>query len=104
MVPCALAFYLLAPRAQIEAGVFAARMEKSSIESKVKTRVTAYEGSKNEWYRDWFVPTLQRIDVQQISWETVMALIQAQDPVSAEEISGFYRKCLQFNRPGSKKT
>jgi hypothetical protein len=98
-----LAFYVLAPASQIDAGLFAAAVDKASIGSKVKQRVEAYEGSRAAWHDHWFLPLLEVVKVQQISWESALDHIQCHDPPSAEEIRAFYQECLEYNRPSTKK-
>ena len=46
----ALGFYVLAPRAQIEAGVFRAQMQPGSIRHKVQRRVQGYGGLHDAWF------------------------------------------------------
>ena len=90
-----LAFYLLAPASQIDAGLFAEEVDKASIGSKVKRRVDAYEGSRAAWHNHWFLPLLEGVEIQQISWESALDHIQCHDPTAAEEIGAFYKECLE---------
>ena len=43
-------FYVLAPKVQIEQGIFSEQLSKESIQSKVRQRVEAYEGARDEWF------------------------------------------------------
>jgi hypothetical protein len=92
-----LAFYVLAPASQIDAGVFATEIQKTSIQHKVKRRVDAYGGFHDSWFTDSFLPLLERIDVQSLSWETVIGHIHAHDPDFGDQIRAYYHKCLEFN-------
>ncbi len=58
-----------------------------------------YAGERDAWFRDWFEPTLQRIDVRCLSWEDVIETISFHSPDSGQFIDSFYGKCLRFNRP-----
>jgi len=92
-----LAFHVVAPREQIESGLFAESMSKPSIRDCVQRRAQAYEGEKDSWFQDAFLPTLQRISVSAIPWEEIVqALVgNAED---SSEIQAFLTKCLQYNR------
>ncbi len=97
-----LGFYVVAPDEQIKAGVFKSKMERSSILNKVKRRVEAYEGEKDTWVFEWFLPKLDRSDISTISWEKLLDYIKQKDSKSFNEISDFYKKCLKYNRPASR--
>lgn len=94
-----LGFFVLAPDEQIRAGVFKSKIERSSILNKVQRRVEAYEGKKEKWFKEWFLPTLDRLDIKCISWEEVLDYIKRKDPDSFNEFLDFYNKCLEYNRP-----
>jgi hypothetical protein len=87
-----LAFYLVAPQAQIDSGVFGALLTPESLRAKVRDRVRPYEGSKDGWYAEWFEPTLKAAEVRAVAWENIL-------PTAGPEYGAFYRKCLDFNRP-----
>lgn len=87
-----LAFYLIAPRAQIESGPFGALLSPESLRAKVRERIRPYEGAKDRWYSEWFEPALKAAHVQAVAWE---ALLPATEP----QYEAFYEKCLEFNRP-----
>ena len=94
-----LSFLLLAPRARIDDGVFARDLAPESIRRKVRRRADAYNGERLTWLRDWFEPTLRRIDIRCLAWEDVVGAIAHHDPVSGQFIDAFYGKCLRYNRP-----
>lgn len=90
-----LGFYVLAPRRQIDAGVFGDLSSRSSIEAKVGQRVAAYGGAHDSWFQEFFLPLLERIEVAAIAWEQVLATL----PPTREraELERFYAQCLLFN-------
>ena len=73
-------------------------MQRSSILDKVKRRVEEYEGEKEKWFKEWFLPTLDRLDIRCISWKTILYYINQKDPKSFDEISDFYNNCLKYNQ------
>jgi len=95
-----LAFYLLAPRQQIDSGIFANEMDEDSIRQKVTQRVSEYEGEKDEWFATCFSAVSGQIAIDLLSWEEIIEAIEAQDARSAEALMGFYKHCLRFNWPG----
>jgi hypothetical protein len=97
-----LGFYVLAPRAQVERGIFATDMTKESIGNKVRLRVTEYGAAKDEWLEKWFNPTLDRIAIGTLSWEDVIEAILARDSESGASLERFYKLCLRFNRNSSR--
>ena len=97
-----LSFLILAPRARIDDGVFARDTAIGSIRRKVRGRVEAYEGERDDWFADWFEPTLDRVDVRSLAWEDVIETIAFHDPESGQLIDSFYGRCLHFNRPRQK--
>jgi hypothetical protein len=96
-----LAFYLVAPRARIDEGVFEGELAPASIRDKVRRRVDAYEGTRDDWFRDWFEPTLENVDILCVSWEDLIDEISFLDMISGQQIDSFYGKCLHFNRRGA---
>jgi hypothetical protein len=98
-----LGFYVLAPQGQIEFGLFAAAMRAGSIEEKVAQRVQAYDGDLDAWFNDWFLPTLERIDLVALSWEALIATIAQWNPRGGEALNRFYELCLQYNQPAGRR-
>ena len=93
------AFFVLAPREQLEAGVFSEFMEKSSLERVVAARVARYDPPRTEWFETCFLPTLASMCVDCLAWENVIADIKAADPSFGDDLEIFYNRCLKFNRP-----
>ncbi len=96
-----LTFYVLAPRTQIESGLFDDKMRRDSIYRKVERRIREYDGDRDEWFSAWFVPTLDRLaaDLKCISWEEIVKTITEVDSTSGGQTQDFYEKCLRFNGP-----
>jgi hypothetical protein len=92
-----LAFYVLAPKSQIDAGVFDKKMTYASIQSKVQRRVEEYGGEKDSWYSDWLKPTLGKIHISCISWEEIIEQIDEKDATEGVNISQFYQLCQHYN-------
>jgi hypothetical protein len=92
-----LGFYVLAPAEQISSGAFESQIRKSRIKKKIERRICAYsEDSKKSdelkrWHTEFLIPVLDQIDIQSISWEASLDLI---DDAS---IHTFYDCCLKFN-------
>jgi hypothetical protein len=55
----------------------------------------AYVGDHDAWFEKWFLPTLERIELSTMSWETVLAALPSGE--SVDYIRSFYAQCLRFN-------
>ena len=99
----ALGFYVLAPQAQIAAGVFAAAMRCESIGRKVERRVQAYEGLHDAWFDEWFRPLLATIEIEVLSWERVLADVTEQSPAAGDSLTAFYERCLRLSQAAAGK-
>jgi len=93
-----LGFYVLAPSSQIERGVFSKMVHKESILKKVILRVQAYKGERDCWYEEWFRPTWERINIQCLSWEEIIAFILERDSSAGASIDLFFEFCCRFGR------
>jgi hypothetical protein len=51
-----------------------------------------------DWYQQWFLPTLTRMQIESVSWEQLVDFIRSDEPVFGAELSDFYTACLKFNR------
>lgn len=92
-----LGFYLLAPKSQISANSFP-EMTYDSINEKVKRRVDSYEGERDDWYKEWFLPMMNHIDISMISWEECIEVIDSIDKKFSSSYKEFYAICLAQNR------
>jgi hypothetical protein len=94
-----LSFLVIAPQARIDDGIFAWDVSLDAIRRKVRRRVEDYAGERDAWFRDWFEPTLERVDVRCLGWEDVIDAIAFHNAESGQLIDSFYGECLRFNRP-----
>ena len=92
-----LSFHVVAPRAQIEKGVFGDLVTKESIRWKVERRVEVYEGEKDSWFEQWFIPTLDEISLGVISWEEIVAHLAQVLPEDGRRLAAFYERTVHFN-------
>jgi hypothetical protein len=92
-----LAFYVVAPRTQVSKGKFAKLLDRTRVNETVQARVQNYQGEQDQWYAEWFRPTLERIEVDAIAWEDVIGSIAQQDGLSGAELRAFYDLCLTYN-------
>lgn len=90
-----LSFYVVAPEKQVNAGVFEDLVTKQSIREKVRVRVSQYNGAKSAWFEDAFEPTLERVDLAIITWESI--LDHMVENGSDLGLTKFYERCLDFN-------
>jgi hypothetical protein len=94
-----LALLILAPQARIDDGVFVWDAAHDAIRRKVRRRVEDYAGERDAWFREWFEPTWQRVDVRCLSWEDTVEMIAFHQPDAGQVIDSFYGRCLHYNRP-----
>lgn len=96
-----LDFIVLAPETAIKDGKFSIYMTKDSIRSKVERRISKYESEYRQmlesWFDDYFEPTLEQVELHNISWEKAIGWIGKKSPEVADELSEFYDHCLEFN-------
>jgi len=91
-------FYIIAPESQINKGIFAKHITPNSIQSIVSLRASEYQDpEKDKWLKNWFMPTLERIRIKEISWEELVNLVKQHDSIYGEQIEAFYQNCLKFN-------
>jgi hypothetical protein len=90
-------FVVVAPASQIDAGVFGNWCEKEHIIEVVRTRVAAYQGDRDQWFQHTFLPAMSAIDVQLLSWESVLEHIRFRDADNSAALIEFYERCVSFN-------
>jgi hypothetical protein len=93
-----LGFYVLAPKAQIEQNFFEENLKQKSIKQKVERRVKEYEGKKDEWFLKYFIPALDCMKIEALSWEGLIDTVRKYDSDAADELEQFYKLCLQYNK------
>jgi len=92
-----LAFLVAAPQGNLDRGAIAAKLEKSSIEAAVRSRTQAFSPELDPWLEQWFLPTLERIIIAPLSWESLISDIQDLDDSAGQDFATFYEKCLEYN-------
>lgn len=92
-----LGFYVLAPKDQIKSRTFSRNLDKRSIKDKVNRRISCYKGERDDWFKDWFTPTLEVIDIRSISWEAILYTINENDPKTCHSLTEYYSQCLISN-------
>ena len=86
------AFLVAAPKAQIDKGAFGDLVTAASIRRRVQERIAAYQGDRDEWFDQWFSPTLDSIDLRVLSWEVLLEGLDT-------SYRSFYEQCLLHNQP-----
>jgi len=95
-----LSFYVLAPEAQIKTGVFAQKLDKTAIRTAVRNRAEAFSSELGGWVNERFLPTLEVIRVDGLSWESLIGEIASIDPDAFRSLQAFYQRCLKYNGLG----
>jgi hypothetical protein len=104
-----LGFYVIAPEKQLELEpTFHTYLSKDNIKHKVSERVQAYRGEKEEdqkikWYESQFLPLIQKIDVDALSWEQIIEYVISIDKDFGAQLKDFYSKCIKYNQPSADK-
>lgn len=99
-----LGFYVLGPCEQIEKEPsFIRKTSKDSIRRKVEDRIKAYANredkeKKDSWFKEWFLPVLEHIDIKCLTWEQIISDIRNEDLECGNQVSTFYESCLGYNR------
>jgi hypothetical protein len=93
-----IGFVILAPKEQIDGGVFSGACETDGIAEKVKARCASYGTAKQRWFEESFLPLLSRVEPQVLSWEEIIQHVAEADTGAAQDLSEFFDRCLQFNR------
>ena len=94
-----IAFYVVAPKSRIDEDVFSEYMTAGNIRDVVRRRVSEYEEPEKEnWFKEWFLPTLEVAKLRCISWEEILTVISEHRGDDGQSLDGFYAKCLEFNQ------
>ena len=99
-------FYVIAPKSQIDSGIFEGPMSFDSIRTRVSERIHQFTGASRDelerWREDWFLPLVYKMGesgtVKRHSWEELIQKIKDANAKIGNEIEGFYEKCKEFNR------
>jgi len=89
-----IAFAVVAPRSQIDRGVFGELVTGDHIRATVRDRVDGYGDKKIHWFEDCFLPTLEHIELMLVSWEDVL-------PTTNAPLLDFYQRCIKYNAPAA---
>lgn len=98
-----IGFYVVAPSDKIECNeTFKLFTNIDNIKDKVNQRVEAYSHRedyqvKKYWFDNWFMPLLNKIDIECLSWESVIKFIQDKDDVTGNTVDLFYERCKEYN-------
>ena len=97
---CRLGFWLIAPKSQIEAGLFDLQMSADSMRTKIEMRIDQFHGDAREqlnfWKLETFGPVLDHLfntkRIGCLSWEELIESINCESRKNA--IREFYERCL----------
>ena len=97
-----LAFFVIAPARQIGPVVLPHLLEKEQIRLVVEQRVEMYalepeRDAMRAWFTKRFLPVLDAVRVEAITWENLIEQIAKRDPAIASQLDTFYVQCCRFN-------
>lgn len=93
-----LGFLVLVP-AQRLAG-FRRALQPSAIEAAIRERDAGAQGH-DEWCEALVTPEVQRMRLDPVAWEDLIAEIKASDAEHGRDLSEFYAQCLKYNGLGA---
>jgi len=99
-----LGFYVIAPAKQIESEpTFEKYLSKVNVKDKVLARVQKYTGEKLgdeklEWYHNWFIPVMEKIVIEAVTWEEIIDYVMQYDSDFCIQLINFYQKCIEYNQ------
>ena len=97
-----LAFFVVAPEVQTKTGVFTQKLNKDAIKKVVGERAESFSSELGNWVDDWFFPTLEKIHIEVLSWESLIDSIKLNDLQTYQSMQMFYNSCLVHNGPRQK--
>jgi len=92
----ALAFVVIAPQEHILE--ITAKLKVTSIESAVRSRVKDFSPERDVWLIEWFLPTLETIRIEPLTWEQLIRDIASVDEHTSQGLAMFYERCLKYNK------
>jgi hypothetical protein len=92
-----LAFLVVAPEVQIKAGIFTQKLNKVAIKKAVQARAESFSTELGDWFDKWFSPTIEKIHIEAVSWESLIRGTESIDLQAYQSISRFYHGCLAHN-------
>ncbi|PWB53902.1 MAG: hypothetical protein C3F13_08330 [Anaerolineales bacterium] len=97
-----LAFLVVAPEKQTNAGIFTQMLNKDAIKKAVQARAKSFSNELGDWVDIWFSPTIEIIHIEAVSWESLIGYIETIDRRSYQSLTMFYHRCLAHNGPRQK--
>lgn len=97
-----LGFYVIAPEAQIAAGVFGNLVSQVNIEKAIFQRIEMYSGQPEhqrhlQWYEMWALPLIKTMSLGCLSWESIITRVKQVSPEQGQELEVFYVRCMKHN-------
>jgi hypothetical protein len=68
--------------------------------SAVQARSEAFSSELGEWVDEWFIPTLEVIRIEALSWESLIGATATNDSEAFQSLQAFYERCLKYNGLG----
>jgi hypothetical protein len=98
-----LAFYTFLPEKCKHSSTFQEYIKKEHIREAVENRVQQFKdhntySEKKKWYKDDFLPFLEKVSIGLIAWEEILEHIKGVDKESFVTLNDFYSKCEKYNR------
>ena len=97
-----LAFYVVAPEAQTKTGIHNQKLNRDAIRKAVKERAESFSSELGNWVDEWFFPTLEKIHIEALSWESLIECIKVNDSQAYHSMLMFYDRVLLHNGPRQK--
>ena len=103
-------FYVVAPPLTLRAARktnLEAHMSPASIRATINERISGYETASRteadglrDWERQHFIPLLDRLvadnNLAVLSWDDCIEAVRDSEPATADELHGFYQRCLEL--------
>ena len=102
-----LAFFTFLPESQIkDRPSFLKYTCKKNIKEKVENRIKQYSDAgrteeyeeKAKWYEEFCCPFIDNIQIELISWESILNFVSLHDEETYKKLMVFYDKCKKYNR------
>lgn len=76
---------------------------KSHIKEIVNNRIEQYQNrddyiEKKEWFNNYFIPFLEKVKIESITWESIINFISNKDLNYGIKLRDFYNNCIEFNK------
>ena len=94
-----LAFVVIAPQQHILE--ISAKLKVTSIERAVRSRAKDFSPELDDWLIEWFLPTLETIRIEPLTWEQLIRDIASIDEHTSQGLAMFYERCLKYNKAGT---